>query len=391
MTLLTSTYQQEYEFSTVLPYSNDSSPSTASNHVQQVADQLAAFTNRTLLMDEDGGIDADTPILDMGILDSLSMVSLLTHIQTQFGVHIPNEEITPDNFETLRVLAELTVSRYGEATAVSPKESALIQAVRLLENSGIERHTATLANGDEMHTLRVPGEQPTWVLLPGLGNPSSSWGTILQSLEEDNQAIAVDFAGFGLSHTDKERPTFYDHVEATIALLEKTAQPPFVLVGSSAGAMVATEIARRKPGWVQALVVTGFGLIADTDSWWQRLMALSDSPEQFMQAAYYHPPVLTETLHELIDDVLNRPAYRSFLEGGGFAAMQTTFDALTVPTLFVAGEDDDIIGKTAVTAAAQTVPHAKLEWLARCGHFPPVEQPEELIYTIRNFLGKALD
>jgi pimeloyl-ACP methyl ester carboxylesterase/acyl carrier protein len=382
MSILNPTLVQEIQ------YSVEPAQSSTRTYVQQVADQLAAFTNKTLLMDVDGGIDADTPILDMGILDSLSMVSLLTYIQSQFGVHIPNEEITPDNFETLRVLAELTVSRSGAETAVAHKESALVKAVRLLESSGIERQTTRLAPGEDMHTLRVAGEQPTWVLLPGLGNPSSSWGTILQSLEEDNEAIAVDFAGFGLSHTQKERPSFYDHVEATIALLEKTATPPFVLVGSSAGAMVATEIARRKPGWVQALVITGFGLIADMDSWWQGLMALSDSPEQFMQAAYYHPPVLTETLHELIDDVLNRPAYRSFLEEGGFAAMRTTFDDLTVPTLFVAGEADGIIPKTAVKAAANTVPHSKLEWLARGGHVPPVEQPEELIYIIRSFLGR---
>ncbi|MCI0581162.1 MAG: alpha/beta fold hydrolase [Chloroflexi bacterium] len=358
-------------------------------YAQQVAEQLVAFTNHTILMDVSSGIDADTPILDMGILDSLSMVSLLTHIQTRFGVRIPDEEITPDNFETLRVLAELTVSRQGTGTALTKRESALLEAVRLLETSGIERQATTLSPGEEMHTLRVAGDKPTWVLLPGLGNPSSSWGPILQSLQDENEAIAVDFAGFGLSHTQKERPTFHDHVEATMALLEKTATAPFVLVGSSAGAMVATEIARRRPEWVRALVVTGFGLIADTDSWWQRLMTLSDSPEQFMQAAYYHPPHLTEALRELIDDVLNRPAYRSFLEGGGFAAMKTTFDGLTVPTLFVAGENDGIIPAAAVLAAAEAAPQAKVEWLARCGHFPPAEQPQELIYVIRNFLRRV--
>ena len=389
MSFSSPTYEQKTQYRSLPQAVMADTQSPTGNYVQRVADQLAAFTNKTIMMDEASGIDADTPILDMGILDSLSMVSLLTYIQTQFGVHIPNEEITPDNFETLYALAELTVSMYGGETAVAThKESALVEAVRLLESSGIERQITTLSPGEEIHTLRISGEQPTWVLLPGLGNPSSSWGTVLQSLEGDNEAIAIDFAGFGLSHTQKERPTFYDHVEATIAMLEKTATPPFVLVGSSAGAMVATEIARRKPGWVQALVITGFGLIADTASWWQRLMNLSDSPERFMQAAYYHPPVLTETLHELIDDVLNRPAYRSFLEGDGFAAMQTTFDDITVPTLFVAGEDDGIIGETAVRAAAEAVPQAKLEWLARCGHFPPVEQPEELIYTIRNFLGR---
>jgi len=171
-----------------------------------------------------------------------------------------------------------------------------------------------------------------------------------------------------------------------MALLDSVGKPPYVLVGSSAGSMVATEIARQRPEWVHALVITGFGLIADVDAWWQRLQALSQSPEAFMDAAYYRPPQLTDTLQRLIDATLSSPAYQSFLEGDGFTAMATTFDDLTVPTLFVNGQSDTIIPAEAVTAAAAHVPNAQLEWLARCGHFPPVEQPEELIYTIRNFL-----
>lgn len=355
-------------------------------YVQQVAEQLVAFTNHTILRDVSSGIDADTPILEAGVLDSLSMLLLLSHVESSFGVQLPIEEVLPENFETLRVLAELTVRYQAAGAARVKKESALLGAVRLLESAGIERRATTLGPGEAMHSLRVAGDQPTWVLLPGLGNPASSWGPILQSLQDEQEAIAVDFAGFGLSQTAKERPTFHDHVEATIALLEKTATPPFVLVGSSAGAMVATEIARRRPEWVKALVVTGFGLIADTSSWWQRLMALSVSPEQFMQAAYYRPPRLTEALRELIDEVLNRPAYHSFLEGGGLTAMKTTFEGLTVPTLLVAGENDGIIPAEAVLAAAKAVPQARVEWLARCGHFPPAEQPQEVIYFIRNFL-----
>ena len=68
--------------------------------------------------------------------------------------------------------------------------------------------------------------------------------------------------------------------------------------------------------------------------------------------------------------------------------MLTAFDGLTVPTLFVAGERDQIIPAAAVEAAVRRVPDARLEWLARCGHFPPIEQSEELLYTIRSFLAQ---
>src|SRR5262249_42090794 len=206
--------------------------------------------------------------------------------------------------------------------------------LRILEGAGIEREWVTLASGERMHALRVAGRGPTWVLLPGLGNPSSSWGAALRSLANEQSAIAIDFAGFGLSQGLQAEPTYDDHCRTVTAVLEEIAAPPWILVGSSAGSMVAAEIARRKPECAQALVITGFGLIEDVDGWRQRLVALSRAPEEFLAAAYYRPPRLTDTLRRLMEDVMTRPAYHSFLEGGGRAAMKTAFDGLSVPTLF---------------------------------------------------------
>jgi hypothetical protein len=114
-------------------------------------------------------------------------------------------------------------------------------------------------------------------------------------------------------------------------------------------------------------VVTGFGLIDDVPAWWRRLQVLSRSPEEFLKAAYHRPPRMNDALRRAIDFVLGRPAYQSFLDGGS-AAMQTAFDDLGVPTLFVAGQNDTIIPPAAVQAAVARVPGAHLQWLARCGH-----------------------
>jgi 2-hydroxymuconate-semialdehyde hydrolase len=369
-------------------------PSVGFNHGRAfLVDQLVAFVNTELAASIEGAnlIDAETPILELGILDSLAMVSLLAFIQTRFGVHVPDEAVIPENFENLGCLASLIGSHQleqGMAHAARQMDGAFYEALRILERAGIERQWTTLKTGEEMHVLRVSGRGPTWVLLPGLGNPSSSWGAILRSLAKQQEALAIDFAGFGLSHGPQTEPTYGDHCRVIRALLEEIAAPPWILVGSSAGAMVAAELARQRPECVRALVITGFGLIADVDRWWQRLVTLTRAPEEFLAAAYYRPPKLTETLRRLMNDVITRPAYHSFLAGGGHAAMLTAFDGLSVPTLFVAGERDQIIPAAAVQAAARRVPGARLEWLARCGHFPPVEQSEELLYVIRSFLAQ---
>src|SRR5262245_20905531 len=240
-----------------------------------------------------------------------------------------------------------------------------------------------------MHVLEAAGSGPSMILLPGPGNPASSWSGVLRSVQGDRSAYAVDYLGFGLSTSANAAPDYREQIEAVLAMMETALEPPFILVGNSAGAMVAAEIARQKRHWISALVITGFGLVPDPAAWWKRLEEMSGDPESFLKAAYYRPPKLTEALEALIRTVMSRRAYRSFLPGAGLESMQRTFEGIRVPTLFVAGEKDQIILPEWVAAAAARVPGAKVEWLARCGHFPPAEQPEELLYVINNFLLRA--
>ena len=50
--------------------------------------------------------ECDT-LLEDGILDSFDIVSLVGEIEDEFGVVIPAEEITPDNFNSAKSLYEL--------------------------------------------------------------------------------------------------------------------------------------------------------------------------------------------------------------------------------------------------------------------------------------------
>ena len=43
----------------------------------------------------------DTPLLESGILDSLSLLKLVLFLEKQFGVSVPAEELVPDNFKTI--------------------------------------------------------------------------------------------------------------------------------------------------------------------------------------------------------------------------------------------------------------------------------------------------
>jgi acyl carrier protein len=48
-----------------------------------------------------------TPLLDSGLLDSMALVDLVTHLEHTYGVTIDTAEITPDNFASVAAISAL--------------------------------------------------------------------------------------------------------------------------------------------------------------------------------------------------------------------------------------------------------------------------------------------
>jgi acyl carrier protein len=50
---------------------------------------------------EDMKLDETTPLISSGIVDSFSMVSLKRFLEKKYGVSLPDEEATPQAFDTV--------------------------------------------------------------------------------------------------------------------------------------------------------------------------------------------------------------------------------------------------------------------------------------------------
>ena len=64
-------------------------------------------------------IEADTPLISGGIVDSFSMVSLKRFLETRYAIRIPDAEATPDAFDTARRIAALVERIRGRVPAVT--------------------------------------------------------------------------------------------------------------------------------------------------------------------------------------------------------------------------------------------------------------------------------
>jgi acyl carrier protein len=74
---------------------------------------LEYIRNEYLDDDDDDDIDLDenTPLISSGIVDSFSMVSLKRFLETKYGISIPDEEATPEAFDTVSSIISLVKAR----------------------------------------------------------------------------------------------------------------------------------------------------------------------------------------------------------------------------------------------------------------------------------------
>jgi len=57
--------------------------------------------------DDDIEVDADTALISSGIVDSFSMVSLKAFLENKYGIKIPDEDATPEAFDTVASIVRI--------------------------------------------------------------------------------------------------------------------------------------------------------------------------------------------------------------------------------------------------------------------------------------------
>ncbi len=68
---------------------------------EEMLSELKQYVGRELLDGRDAGLDEHTPLLEWGVLDSLSVAELVSFTSERFEIDVPQDEVTPDNLKDL--------------------------------------------------------------------------------------------------------------------------------------------------------------------------------------------------------------------------------------------------------------------------------------------------
>ena len=103
----------------------------------------------------------------------------------------------------------------------------------------------------------VVGEGVPILLIHPAGSTASTWGRATKELARIGRVIAYDRRGYARSGGEPAR-SVSTHTADAAAILESVRTAPAVVVGTSAGAAIAVDLAVRRPDLVRAVIAHEF-------------------------------------------------------------------------------------------------------------------------------------
>lgn len=248
-----------------------------------------------------------------------------------------------------------------------------------------------------VHSVRR-GSGPPLLLVHGMGSASGTWSTILDRLAEQRSVIAIDLPGFGESAPLLGAVTSESLADSVAEFIAEEGLDGIDTVGSSMGARLVLELARRGVG--------GNAVALDPGGFWtpgqKRIFAMTVGPSltlvpkvkallpaltgnavtrslffgQLSARPWALPgEIVLAEMHRFIEAKSLGAAFRDMVDG----PLQAGAPAGTTPGRVTIGwgRKDKITFPSQAKLATERFPDATLHWFDKSGHYPHWDQPEQ--------------
>ncbi|MGV9367058.1 alpha/beta fold hydrolase [Amycolatopsis sp. NPDC003731] len=257
----------------------------------------------------------------------------------------------------------------------------------------------------------MAGRGPVLLFLHGIGDDSSTWLELLESLADDFTVIAPDLLGHGASAKPRADYSVAAYACGMRDLLTTLDVDRVTVVGHSLGGGVAMQFAYQFPERCERLVLVGSGGVGASVHPLLRLAAAPGAglllPLLGAQPAL---PVLRKLAESLrisddLDYVVAR--YLRLVEPGTRSAFLRTLRSVVdwrgqvvnmldrcyltqgIPTLLVWGTEDRVVPSGHALRAHRAMPGSRLVLFEGVGHFPHRSAPKQFLEVLLEFLAET--
>ena len=242
------------------------------------------------------------------------------------------------------------------------------------------------------------------LLIHGIGSSHKSWNLIIDELAAHREVIAVDLPGFGKTPPLAGEISISTLADAVTDFLEENGLTGIDAVGSSMGARLVLELARR--GGVLGVVIS-----LDPGGFWEgwethffyysvRFSAqLVGQVQPFLPLLTGNPVTKTVLLAQFSArpwKVSNQmalselrtfrptPTFVELLDNLAYGEKQqgAPANSISSPLVIGWGRQDYVCFPNQAKRAMNLFPDAQLHWFSNCGHFPQLDVPEETTQLI---------
>ncbi|HZP27280.1 MAG TPA: alpha/beta hydrolase [Dehalococcoidia bacterium] len=253
--------------------------------------------------------------------------------------------------------------------------------------------------GVSLQVLRA-GQGPQLLVLHDY-EAAGHWYPYQSALAERFTVLAPSHPGFGTSERPEQIEIMEDVVYVYLDLLEELSGS-FNLLGLGLGGWIAAEIAVRCSHNLHRLVLAdsvGIKVSGPTEADILDTFIMMDRDE--LLAATWHDPDLGaqrltlpgepdlpyETLvaHIRGRESALRYGWKPFMHN---PKLRQWLHRISVPTLVLWGDDDRVVSPAYGRAFQQAIPGSRFQLIDSAGHFPYLEQPEQFVAAVTNFLSE---
>jgi 3-oxoadipate enol-lactonase len=256
-----------------------------------------------------------------------------------------------------------------------------------------------LSAGHGALTAVRTGQGSDLVVLHSLLADRHAFDPVLPALAARHRVTLFNLPGFQGS-----QPTLLPLMDAYIATIEDGFQEfgiakDAVLIGNGFGGTVALAFALAHPERISKLVLSDAAAVFPDEGRQQFATMAAKVAEgglgsvaeiaakRVFSPAYLaaHPELIAERQRVLMG--IDPKAFQAACKILQEADLTTQLHRLEVPTLVVCGEFDQATPPVLNKAIADKVKGARYIELPGCGHCPPLEQPEQFLAAIKEFVG----
>lgn len=247
------------------------------------------------------------------------------------------------------------------------------------------------------------GEGVPVLLIHPAGATASTWGSVIDGLARIGRVIVYDRRGYARSGGEPAH-SMSRHTFDAAALLEHLRTPPAVVVGTSAGAAIATDLAVRRPDLVRVVIAHEFPwrfarrlpaasqVAALARIGWLTLRGrYGDAADALLRAAYAYRDggtawdVFPAEWRQAARDNA-RPALADFRNSIGTYPSRADLATVEVPVVCTYGERSPDTMVRDVRSLAAALPNGRTQQIDGAGHAAPFDATANFVQVVADTL-----